>query len=850
MRDQAIRHEGAESTERITSSKPGHGASGSAAAGCESPGIMTMRACGAPKTGQDVSRLAIGKDESVSLLEVGSACARPSWFRPALLPPPGVDASPSRPSADTPHQRSSVICIPRKTNRSTAPLPPQRRLVQDVHHRASLVRSEIIVFNGTPPVSPPPWPVDAADEAIAYLLPGTRSAWQTGPPPEELLSTSHLRSSSMAGNGTRSPQFLAPPAVTALRHETRDNDPRRVPMERSLSEDMRAEREDLREAAEQTLNIILDLDIDGRIKWVSPSWKQVVGSPVESVEGRMISDILLTNKTAFQDAAESMKQDDARSRFIRFSVPMGPDSVLRDSPESQPREEEKRTDEGETVDNEESWDEVEEQQQDILNLEAQGIMVFDRSSDGAGHTMWMLRPSTEPREVTIDLPPLLVESLGVGAEVLANYLTTLAESGDDPANHPPPNEVLCRICERHITPWWFEKHSELCLQEHKAEMDVQIAQENLNEHRHAIVKVLDALETRTSRPSSGEGNVPNTADVGPPEYKGLPIGPSPSSSAPSSGQVSASSSSPGTPPRSRDQSSSGLGPGHARARSFAVRRPLVRIVELILDLCDTALEISTPALKDTRPEGEDFRTLSPQSESRISQVLQWQSPSSNTLEQEQGLAALSTDTEQVAKAKVDAVIRHRRIVEYAERLRIEYTVLVEECIAAALSKAERIAAGQLSDSSSSSDGEVPEDAAVQAPDSPQEQAEAPTGPQPQEASSIPMELQNSSDPSLVSQPGRVSSVAVSTRSSSPMECPTPRSHKSSAGLLSTSQPSKRGSLLAESDAGENSDSSVLSTTVAGTMPEEPDPTRTIKFSPATAFPRQDTCSSSLPFASG
>lgn len=27
-------------------------------------GIMTMRACGAPKTGQDVSRLAIGKDES------------------------------------------------------------------------------------------------------------------------------------------------------------------------------------------------------------------------------------------------------------------------------------------------------------------------------------------------------------------------------------------------------------------------------------------------------------------------------------------------------------------------------------------------------------------------------------------------------------------------------------------------------------------------------------------------------------------------------------------------------------------------------------------------------------------
>src|SRR5204862_3725546 len=137
------------------------------------------------------------------------------------------------------------------------------------------------------------------------------------------------------------------------------------------------------------------------------------------------------------------------------------------------------------------------------------------------------------------------------------------------------------------------------------------------------------------------------------------------------------------------------------------RRPLTRIVELILDLCDTALEISTPALKEAPTEaGEEIRTQSPQSESRISQVLQWQSPSSHTLDQELGLAALSADTERAARAKVDAVHRHRRLVEYAERIRIEYTVLVEECISVAMSKAERIAAGELSDSSDSSDIEA------------------------------------------------------------------------------------------------------------------------------------------------
>jgi serine/threonine-protein kinase RIM15 len=261
--------------------------------------------------------------------------------------------------------------------------------------------------------------------------------------------------------------------------------------------------------------------------------------------------------------------------------------------------------------------------------------------------MWMLRPSSQPREVTIGLPPLLVESLGVGAEMLANYLTVLAEVGiSDPAHHPPPMPVLCRICERQITPWWFEKHSELCLQEHRAELEVQIAQENLNEHRHAIVRVLDALESRKGRPGASES--PSVQA----EYKGLPIGPSPST--PSSGLGSGASSSSGTPPLSRDPSTSGL--GHGRARSFAVRRPLTRIVELVLDLCDTALEINTPALKDFRMEtADEIRTQSPQSESRISQVLQWQSPSSNTLDQEQGLAALAMDTEHIARAKVDAI---------------------------------------------------------------------------------------------------------------------------------------------------------------------------------------------------
>ncbi|KAE8350788.1 hypothetical protein BDV28DRAFT_31734 [Aspergillus coremiiformis] len=628
----------------------------------------------------------------------------------------------------------------------------------------------------------------------------------------------------MAGNGIQNHKFLAPPAVTALRQEARSIVPSLTPSNRSLSDDndMQEERAELKEAAEQTLNVIVDLDLDDRIKWVSPSWKQVVGTDPKSVEGRMISELIVDNKNAFQDAVEAMKVDDSRSRFIRFSLQMGPDSVLKYSPEPRPLEAE-NAETGETEGaggQEKPFVETEEHNHEILNMEAQGIMAFDRTADGAGHTMWMLRPFTEPREVTIDLPPLLVESLGVGAEVLANYLTTLAEAAanePDLSKHPAPNLVLCRICERQITPWWFEKHSDLCLQEHRAEMDVQIAQENLNEHRHAIVKVLDALEARQGRPLAlGESNPPLLQ----PEYKGLPIGPSPVASAPSSGSVSNSSSAPATPPRSRDHSVSGM--GHSRGRSFAVRRPLSRVVELILDLCDTALEINMPVLKETRVDNsDDFRTLSPQSESRISQVLQWQSPSTNTLEQEQGLAALCTDTEQVAKVKVDATIRYRRIVEYAERIRIEYTVLVEECITEALCKAERIAAGQLSDSSSSEDESVQDilDNITSSGSVPSPAQHRESVPLPRPMSALTMSMRNSPDrhQSPHSSEGKSSSVAVSTGSNSPMECPTPRSHKSVAGVLGTSQPSRRGLVLADFDAGETSDSSALSSVFPGAM---------------------------------
>lgn len=420
--------------------------------------------------------------------------------------------------------------------------------------------------------------------------------------------------------------------------------------------------------------------------------------------------------------------------------------------------------------------------------------------------MWMIRPAVI-REVTIDLPEVLVESLGVGAEMLAHYLTGLAETAaQDPGNHPPPLPALCRICERQITPWWFEKHTDLCLQEHRAEMDVQMAQEALAEHRNAIVKVLDALEAQ-SRPTRAT----STDVVQPPqpaEYKGAIIQ---TTSTPSSGTPSGRSSPASPPSRSRERST---GFGHHRARSFAVRRPLARIVELVLDLCDTAVEINTPAIKDSSRSQSvaEIRTQSPQSENRISQVLQWQSPTAGSIDHCEGLKMLCEDTNRLARAKIDAIFRHRRILEYSERIRVEFDILVQECIEAAMEKAARIAAGE--DSSSEDEQRHDDEDALQTPD-------IPTGDEGifpgsfDAPSAMAQALRNASDPSLPARlTRRESSVAGSTRSSSPHASgsQTPRSY---AGAITIPTQSKRQSMHFESDAGGESDSSMRSSVLSG-----------------------------------
>ena len=182
----------------------------------------------------------------------------------------------------------------------------------------------------------------------------------------------------MAEQNENAAGFLAPPVLATIRsNEVKA----RMAMERSISQDIRDERADLKEAAEQSLNVILDLGLDGIIRWVSPSWKDVVGTTTQSVQGKPITDILLegSDKSAFADAVESMKKDDSRSQIVRFRVRLGPLSALKLSPEQLAIQ---RENEGFRQD-EVGEDEGEESA--MITLEGQGIMVYERTSGVASH---------------------------------------------------------------------------------------------------------------------------------------------------------------------------------------------------------------------------------------------------------------------------------------------------------------------------------------------------------------------------------------------------------------------------------------------------------------------------------
>lgn len=238
----------------------------------------------------------------------------------------------------------------------------------------------------------------------------------------------------------------------------------------------------------------------------------------------------------------------------------------------------------------------------------------------------MLRPVGSP------------EKLAENRQVPAKFgLRRLQRSLSDPNLSLPfslplrQEPLLCRICERHLPTWFFEKHNETCIETHRLDSNISEGNEHLSELMQTIEGLAKGLE-ESSPPS-------------PLEYRGSALL-SPSSAAFKDVQRE-----------------------HGR-RSSEVFQLQSSILANLLEHTGSARSLSAPIPVDDEERTSRSLTdlLSPRSESLLATLLAWSRPSCD----DPALAQLVSDVDDCVREKVDAVARMRNTMIYAERVRQEW----------------------------------------------------------------------------------------------------------------------------------------------------------------------------------
>ena len=174
----------------------------------------------------------------------------------------------------------------------------------------------------------------------------------------------------------------------------------------------------------------------------------------------------------------------------------------------------------------------------FLKMIGHGMLMYDRATSNPIQTMWVIQPYLGSDEGSMS------SSISVMSALSENSEEEEEDRGDDEADKFQEQnaayhrdmalqEIRCNICERMIISLYFEKHSGICSEWHKIEMEVQLCNDLLRElisNIHSlkdpkttpeegtpVVKDLDALNNlqsicRTALAISTPGSDADTAD--------------------------------------------------------------------------------------------------------------------------------------------------------------------------------------------------------------------------------------------------------------------------------------------------------------------------------------------------
>lgn len=369
----------------------------------------------------------------------------------------------------------------------------------------------------------------------------------------------------------------------------------------------------------QSQNIVMELSLDGdHFIWVNYAWSVVVGSDMDELPGTRVSRLLHPSDwTVFRHATQRLQDDESHTVEVRFKLRVEPDPD-REVPS------------GATL---------------YRPMDGKGMLMIDREDGMPSHTMWVVKPVGPPRWETdagtvLPDPPELDISAPAAPE---------DEPSDDEEEEPLPfarpisiAPILCRICESQIPQWYFEKHSETCVEVHRLEAEISECNESISELRRTIKEMSTAMDR--SSPAV-------------PEYRGMPIF-SPSSSPTLSSPLQFFRVN--------------------KMQRMGVKKMQRRLLEQLDDILQVAGEISIPALKEEESKEpiERQRLLSPSSERKVTQIRNWNKPST----EDAALGQLVEDVERIMRQKINNVVRMQNTIKYSEKIWCEWREKVDRTL--------------------------------------------------------------------------------------------------------------------------------------------------------------------------
>lgn len=382
--------------------------------------------------------------------------------------------------------------------------------------------------------------------------------------------------------------------------------------------------DDLRYLAEhaKSVNIVMELSLQGEeIQYVNDAILEVIGyvDPTgcllmsrrdpEDVTGLAITELLApADASVFAEATQTLLEDDNNTVQLRFRFEAHvPENDVH--PPLQPGP---------------------------VYIELEGVGMLLRENNEPSHTMWVLKP--------VPATQLQMDSIADAAFPREGFIST--------------EGILCRICEREIVTWFFEKHNETCDAVHRLEAEITGCDECLHELSQTV--------------STLAGDIADVTTDSSPQYSGVLFFSLPDS-------ITAG-----------HENTIPTGP-----QGVEVRKVVQAQLQDVIAILQTAQGIEVPSVQEDEADlpFNVQRYLSRESEEKLQKITRWQRPSTS----DRALSLLFAHVEEQLRRKQKAIARMQSTIRYSEKTRHEWE-----------DKVNRVFADASDSSASDSGSDVPE----------------------------------------------------------------------------------------------------------------------------------------------